>query len=146
MALPIAHCHAQTLLPEAEVPISVHPFLKTAPFLNQRFMDDLYRIAAGRIAPSDNQSGIGESMNELPILIQFGSRRQPPCILRSLARPHELDKNAPGPRLIFRPQSSKHLIGVARQRAFNPANGLVSTMGEMAVGLLVPEIGQRELQ
>ena len=87
-------------------------------------MNQLGRLLTGRIPSGDHQPGIGQTLNQSPILVtDLLAPSQAPSIFRSFTRPDHLDENSPGAVLFICGQGFVHFISITGQGAFYPADG-----------------------
>ncbi|MBI4771838.1 MAG: hypothetical protein HY784_15850, partial [Chloroflexi bacterium] len=144
--LPLLQSGPQPLLPGAKGAVCLHPLAQPPPTSDQRLVDDLHCLLPGWVAVGHQQPGVGQPPRQGPVLAQVGARRQAADILRPLAGAHDLHEDAPRLLLFGLTQSFVGLVGVTRQGPFHMADRVVSGVGQLLGGLLVPERGQRELK
>ena len=138
----------QPLAPDQELAIGLDPVAQALPFADQRLVHDLGRgLAAGLVVLGDHQPGIGQAGDRRPVLVaDLGAAGDPAGVLGALARAHELQEGASRLLPLGRTERAVDVLGIAGDRKRDAADLLVGQVGQAAVALALPQLGQREFQ
>ncbi len=110
-------------------------------------MDQFGRFPVAAVAADHHQAGVGQLLGQGPLLVaELGPHGHPAAVAGAAAGLDQLDKETSSGSLLVRVQASKHSFGMAGQRPFDAADGLVGGVSQASTFLALPEGIQGELE
>ena len=136
------------LLPAPEFAVLAHPFPQAGPVADEGFVGHFNVVRLCRATPArDHQTLVGQASRQgPPFLPQLLAMGPPAGVFRAFPGLHQLNEQTTGLRLFLGGQAVEDLLGMTNQRALHAADGLVGRVGQPAVFLALPELGEGEFQ